>query len=110
MRFDFSRKMIQQALNFKPEDLYCILTLPFSKGFDVSFPTGTLLKEFWIRLENIKTQFSAFNIEKLTDNTLKTVVVRIFNETVNAEDICMWLRRYCAVMGQVMKVRGVDGI
>uniref|UniRef100_A0A669CR27 CCHC-type domain-containing protein n=1 Tax=Oreochromis niloticus TaxID=8128 RepID=A0A669CR27_ORENI len=109
-RLDFSRKMIQQVLKFSPNDLNCILTLPFNKGFDVSFCSSALLKDFWIRYENVKPQFEAFNIEKLTDNTLKTVIVRMFNETVNAEDICLWLGRYCTVKGQAMKVRDVDGI
>ncbi|XP_014835305.1 PREDICTED: zinc finger CCHC domain-containing protein 3, partial [Poecilia mexicana] len=109
-RLDFSRKLIQQALKFRPDDLNCILTLPFNKGYDVSFTNGDLLREFWTRYENVKTQFSVFDVEKLTDNSLKTVIVTMFNETVSAEDICMWLGRYCTVKGQAMKVRDVDGI
>jgi len=58
------------------------------------------LEEFWTRYENVKPHFAAFNVEKLTDNTLKTVIVRMFNETVNADDIWWWLNRYCTVKGQ----------
>lgn len=109
-RLDFSRNLIQKALLFKPEDLNCIITLPSNKGFDVSFRSAFALEEFWTRYENVKPQFAAFNVEKLTDNTLKTVIVRMFNETVNADDIWWWLNRYCTVKGQATKVKDEDGI
>ena len=109
-RLDFSRNLIQKALHFKPEELNCIITLPSNKGFDVSFRSAFALEEFWTRYENVKPQFAAFNVEKLTDNTLKTVIVRMFNETVNADDIWWWLNRYCTVKGQATKVKDEDGI
>ena len=107
---DFSRKLIQKALNIPPQQLNCILTLPFNKGFDVSFASPTVLSDFWKKYENVKSQFSAFTVEKLTDNSQKVVIVRMFNEMVNAEDICMWLGRFCLVKGQATKVRDEDGI
>ena len=109
-RLDFSRNLIQKALNFSPEDLNCILTLPFNKGFDVSFRTPTAFREFWTKFETVKAQFFAFAVEKLTDNALKVVIVRMFNETVTAEDIHFWLGRYCTVKGPATKVRDEDGI
>lgn len=109
-RLDFSRKLIQKTLKFGADDLNCILTLPFNKGFDVSFRSAILLKEFWNRFENEKPQFSALTVENLNDISFKHVIVRMFNETVSAEDICLWLGKFCTVKGQAIKVRDVDGI
>lgn len=109
-RLDFSRKLVQKTPSFRPDPVNCIATLPFDKGFDVSLVSAAALAEFWKKFEMAKTQFAAFTVEKLTDNSLKAVIVRMFNEMVDAPDLCMWLGRFCTVKGQAMKVRDEDGI
>ena len=110
-RMDFSRILLQKKLRFTAADLNCILALPSAQGFDVSFTTASLLKEFWIRYEDCRDYISQiFEMEKLTDNTLKVVIVRMFNETVNPADVSLWLSRYCKVTGLPARVMDQDGI
>lgn len=110
-RLDFSRKMLQKTLGFSPAELNCIVTLPTGQGFDVSFASAVALKQFWSRFETSKEQITCiFQVDKLTDNASKVVIIRMFNETVNPDDITVWLRRYCTVKGAPVRVRDVDGI
>ena len=113
-RLDFSRKFLQKELGFHPAQVNCILALPYRKGFDVSFANASFLREFWGKLQNsLNTQGSLtamFEVTKLTDNSIKTVIVRMYNETVQPEDVAVWLDRYCNVKGPLIQVKDLDGI
>ncbi|XP_029601123.1 uncharacterized protein LOC115184233 [Salmo trutta] len=113
-RLDFSRKFLQKELRFVPAQVNYILTLPYGKGFDVSFAGASFLREFWGKLQNAQnTQGSLaamFEVIKLTDNSIKTVIVRMYNETVQPEDVAVWLGRYCNVKGPLTQVKDPDGI
>ena len=43
----FGRTVLLQMLEFKAEDLYCLISL--TRGFDVSFQTTGGLAKFWVR-------------------------------------------------------------
>ncbi|KAG5830187.1 hypothetical protein ANANG_G00307410, partial [Anguilla anguilla] len=109
-RLDFSRKLLLGVLGYVPGDINCLMVLPMGKGFDVSFRTPGLLASFWNKLESVKEKFEMFNIERLTDDAAKTVVIKMYNETVEVEDILTWLGRYCIIRGPAQKVVDLDGI
>ena len=110
-RLDFSRKILQKVLGFSPAELNCVLTLPAGQGFDVSFSSAVALNQFGSRLEACIEQITGmFQVDRLSDNAMKVVIVRMFNETVSPDDITVWLNRYCTVKGAPVRVRDVDGI
>ena len=109
-RLDFSRKLVTGVLGFVANELNCLVVLPLRKGFDVSFKTALLLNSFWAKFETVRPKFEMFSVEKLTDDTNKIIVARMFNEMVKGEDIATWLGRYCCVRGEPQKVFDIDGI
>ena len=97
-------------LGFAPGDINCLLVLPQGKGFDVSFKSVELLRVFWEKFEGVKDKFGLFNVERLTDESVKVVFVRMYNELVSAWDVERWLERFCVVRSFASKVLDVDGI
>ncbi|XP_061119290.1 tol-Pal system protein TolA-like [Conger conger] len=57
--------------------------------------TSQQLASFWAKYETVKERLDMFNVERLTDDSLKVAIVRMFNETVEESDIVTWLSRYC---------------
>lgn len=51
-----------------------------------------------------------FSLERLTDDSVKVTIVRMFNETVNEWDLTTWLGRFCSVRAKPEKVFDTDGI
>ncbi|KAJ8361958.1 hypothetical protein AAFF_G00409130 [Aldrovandia affinis] len=80
------------------------------KGFDVSFQTARILAGFWSAFEEVKDQFAMFETERLTDDLVKVVILRMYNEMVDERDLVTWLARYCGVRGSPTKVLDIDGI
>ena len=109
-RLDFSRKLVKGYLRFSPGDVNCLLVLPHGKGFDLSFKTQECLRDFWCRFETLKEKFEMFEVEKLSDESLKVVIVKMYNELVNGSDIETWLGRYCWVRASPSKVIDENGI
>ena len=110
-RLDFSRRLLQKTLEFSGDDINCILPLPDRLGFDVSFVSAPVLNLFWTRFQASREKITKLvMVSGLTVNPFKTVIVRMFNETVHSQDIIVWLGRYCTVKGYAVKVKDVDGI
>ena len=109
-RMDFSKKFILGATKTPANEINCLFKLPMGKGFDVSFNTHHDKAKFWTRYENVKDQLNGLHLEELNDAAEKVVTVRMFNETVNVEDIKKWLGRFCNVLSDLRRVRDADGI
>ena len=109
-RLDFSKKFILGATKTPANEINCLFKLPLGKGFDVSFNTYHDMAKFWINYANVKDQLNGLHLEELNDATEKVVTVRMFNETVNVEDIKKWLGRFCNVLTDLKRVRDADGI
>ncbi|XP_070299859.1 zinc finger CCHC domain-containing protein 3-like [Salvelinus sp. IW2-2015] len=103
-----------KELGFTPVHVNCIAALPYGKGFDVSFTCASFLREFWGKLQNaLNTQGSLtamFEVTKLIDNSIKTVIFCMYNDTVQPEECAVWLGRYCNVRGHLVQVKDPDGI
>ena len=109
-RQDFCRKLILGATKTPVADINCLFKLPLNKGFHVSFNSPQAKTAFYNRYENVKDQFSGFQLENMNDDTEKVVTVRMFNDMVEWEDIRDWLARYCTVLPvRPIQVK-VDGI
>lgn len=78
-RLEFSRCVLQRALKFEPKDLNCLIALTNGMSWDVSFCNEGVYREFWTRYEENKDLPSLilFNVETLSDNSVKTVVVSV---------------------------------
>ena len=109
-RLDFSRRILRDLLGFVPAEINCLVVLPQGRGFDVSFKNSLLLNSFWQKYEKVADKLAMFNLDKLTDDSIKTAIVRMYNETVEQADITTWLSRFCEVRGPARKVFDVDGI
>lgn len=111
-RLEFSRCVLQRALKFEPKDLNCLIALPNGMSWDVSFCNEGVYRAFWTRYEEKKDlpALVMFNVEALSDNSVKTVVVRMLNESVTDCDIRTWLCRYCDVKRAPVKVCDLDGV
>ena len=113
-RLDFTRIILFKRLGFSVNHLNAVFALPNKQGFDVSFRAATILRSFWRKLDEDPTLKEtielAFKVVKLNDDSKKTAFIRMFNETVNPEDIYTWLNRHCTCNGEPSKVVDKDGV
>lgn len=98
-RLEISRSVIQRTLKFVPSVINCIIALPNGNSWDVSFAHAIALAQFWKEKERLRGNevMNQFDIEALTDNSVRTVVIKMYNEMVAEQDIQTWLERYCIV-------------
>ena len=94
---DFSRRILRDLLGFVPAEINCLVVLPQGRGFEVSFKNSLLLNSFCQKYEKVADKLGMFTLDKLTDESIKTVIVRMYNETVEQSDIITWLSRFCEV-------------
>lgn len=111
-RLEFSRGVLQKVLGFRPIDLNCIITTGKGGQWDVSFMSEAGMMECVSRFHNLRGHdlIKKLSLEKLTNNARRVVIVRMGSEMVKGQDVCTWLRRYCHVKGEAIKVRDDDGV
>ncbi|KAK6454125.1 zinc finger CCHC domain-containing protein 3-like [Huso huso] len=109
-RRNFAKDIIFEFLGVTAAQIYCYRDFPLRSTYEVTFMGDYLCQEAWNKCLESKdvSPISNFRVEPLFASRVRTVTVCMQNPYVKEQDIRLFLRKYCDVLGVGQKEMDYD--